>query len=161
MILLRMVLGIARIVLRILIFLGIVACLVPFFITMVSSFGGETDFWTSFTTQLGAYHYGELATSQRMVGLICMMIGLGGGIVLSLISILIKKAGFFTMLCGILSIVGAFLVFPTLSQESINAFFGGTTTVENYVVYLTMALSATLGIVGLYHFTGGLKASLK
>lgn len=160
MILFKLVFGIIKKILLVLSFISLIALIVTFFIAMANNGSLEGGFWNAFTTLLGEYHFGDMSTNQRMVGVILMIVGLIGGVVFSIIAFILKKAGTLTALFGIVSIAGAIVCYPTLDGTAIQAFFGGSYDVMNYVVVFTLSASLTMTLVGLYHLFYGLSARI-
>lgn len=160
MILFKLIFAIIKKVLLILAFVALLALVVTFVIAAVNNSGLEGGFAGSFFTELNSYYFGDVSNNQRMIGVILMIVGLLGGIVLSIIAIVLKKAGFLTLLFGLASIAGAIVTYPTLSGDALSAFFGGSFVVANYLVGFTFLASLTITIVGLYHVIYGLSARI-
>lgn len=162
--LLRIPIKIIQIVLKAIIALFIVLAFVPFFITMAKYLASGTsfgDFFSGFAEVLGQYSFGSLATSQRTVAASLMLVGLIGGIIFSILNLFTRKVRWFLLVCGLVSIVGAFVMFPTLSKEAIDGYFGGNTTLDNYIVLGSLTYSLVIALLGLNFFLSGLSSCLK
>lgn len=163
MILFKLILKIVRIVLLILLFASIVLIVVPFALS-AASYASQgvafNDFFSLFTEALGQYCYGSLATDQRTVGVILTLVGFLGGVLFNILSIFFKKARWPEMGFGIVAIVGAIIVYPTLDQAAMVAFNDGDRNIYNYIVIGLLSYSLTFTIMGLYHLCSGLRRGL-
>lgn len=157
MILFKLVFAIVKKVLLALAFVAFLSLLVTFFIALANNSGLEGGFLNAFWPELENY---VSADNLRLGGVIVMVVGLVGGLVLSILAILFKKAGFWTLLFGLASIIGAIMTYTTLTPEPISGFFSGAFAPSNYVVVFTLLFSLTITIVGLYHVIYGLSARL-
>lgn len=161
MILGKIIINIVKIVLTVIMGIAIILMLPPFFacyIGYASNGMAFNTFFELFINALKEYLFGTGVPVVRAIGSWLLIIGFLGGVILHIILLITKKGKIILMILGLCAFVGAFLVYPTLSGESMSAFFAGNVALTNYIPVGVLTYSIALCLIGANHFLSGLKA---